>query len=403
MPVLGRRGICRPGKLLHFKWSGVILSMEDGGFILSPSRRCAMPDELSGPPAVVSTDTVFSVAVEDTRDAPAGSGHSAETPLPQLDRSDALFAPDDTRYRRPLVVRGLRSLGRWCWIILAAYPLTGIYNFIGDINAGQPFAFHTAGQAFYLDRIVPAVFVVPPIVAVALLALIARICFLDQQRECAEMERRAKRDQRIIEYGALAQHAAQAAAGAAIATAGAIGGAAVLPVIERAGEVGQEVGVRAVQPLIESATPIARAVGEAAVAPLLEAVVALKSGESESQAPQGPPFDEALLPAPEHFIGRVDDRPWLVERLKAGGTTSITALGGIGGIGKTALAAVAIREARDAGHFRDGIGVILCQDKTDPSQDKTDPSQDRTDPIVVLRLALTRFDPYRRKPEATDA
>src|SRR5579859_2443491 len=197
MPVLGRRGICRPGKLLHFKWSGVILSMEDGGFILSPSRRCAMPDELSGPPAVVSTDTVFSVAVEDTRDAPAGSGHSAETPLPQLDRSDALFAPDDTRYRRPLVVRGLRTLGRWCWIILAAYPLTGIYNFIGDINAGQPFAFHTAGQAFYLDRIVPAVLAQPldaitPVAAVAALILIAHVSYGDHQRERAEMERRAK-------------------------------------------------------------------------------------------------------------------------------------------------------------------------------------------------------------------
>ncbi|HLZ20515.1 MAG TPA: hypothetical protein VKQ30_00110, partial [Ktedonobacterales bacterium] len=264
-----------------------------------------MPDELSGPPAVVSTDTVFSVAVEDILPVPAGSGQSAETPLPQLDRSDPLFAPDDTRYRRPLVVRGLRWLGRWCWIILALYPGNGIYNFIGDINARQPFAFHTAGQAFFLDRIVPVVLAQPldaitPVAAVAALILIAHVSYGDHQRERAEMERRAKRDQRIIEYDALAQHAAQAAEGAAIATAGAIGGAAVLPVIERAGEVGQAVGEAAVQPLIEAATPIARAVGEAAVAPLLEAVVALKSGESESQAPQGPPFDEALLSAPEH-------------------------------------------------------------------------------------------------------
>ncbi|MGH2516444.1 MAG: NB-ARC domain-containing protein [Ktedonobacterales bacterium] len=184
------------------------------------------------------------------------------------------------------------------------------------------------------------------------------------------MARRAKRDQRLAEYAALAVRAERAAAGAAIATAGAIGSAAV-------------------QPVIEAAAPIGRAVGEAAVAPLLEAVVALKSGERETQAPEGPPFDESLLPPPARFVGRVDDRPWLVERLKAGGTTGITALGGIGGIGKTALAAVAIREARDAGRFHDGIAVILCQDKSDP--------------VEVLRLALTRFDPFRREPKATDA
>ncbi|HEX9414363.1 MAG TPA: TIR domain-containing protein, partial [Ktedonobacterales bacterium] len=44
----------------------------------------------------------------------------------------------------------------------------------------------------------------------------------------------------------------------------------------------------------------------------------------------GPPFEEAALQPPEHFIGRAADLQWLVERLRAGGATGITAVNGMG-------------------------------------------------------------------------
>src|SRR5262249_5608419 len=56
-----------------------------------------------------------------------------------------------------------------------------------------------------------------------------------------------------------------------------------------------------------------------------------------SPAPQGPPFDEALLPVPDAFVGRADDLDWLLARLRTGRAADVTALGGMGGIGKTTL------------------------------------------------------------------
>ncbi|MBF6591307.1 MAG: tetratricopeptide repeat protein [Ktedonobacterales bacterium] len=103
--------------------------------------------------------------------------------------------------------------------------------------------------------------------------------------------------------------------------------------------------------------------------------------------PQGPPDDAALLPAPEHFVGRAADLEWLLERLRIRG--SIAALGGLGGIGKTTLVAVAVRRLRAEGRFPDGVAVILCQGLSDP--------------IETLRRTLARFDPQRRQPAASDA
>src|SRR5258708_21277897 len=40
-----------------------------------------------------------------------------------------------------------------------------------------------------------------------------------------------------------------------------------------------------------------------------------------SSEPQGPPSDEALLLAPEHFVDREDDLQWLIVRIELGGTT----------------------------------------------------------------------------------
>lgn len=103
---------------------------------------------------------------------------------------------------------------------------------------------------------------------------------------------------------------------------------------------------------------------------------------------QEPPFDEILLHLPEHFVGRIADLRWLIERLSRSGITRVTALCGMGGIGKTALVAVAVHQLRNDGHFRDGIVVVSCQELTDATE-------------VLLRV-LTRFDPQRRQLEDID-
>jgi Tfp pilus assembly protein PilF len=121
--------------------------------------------------------------------------------------------------------------------------------------------------------------------------------------------------------------------------------------------------------------------------------------EAMRQARRGPPFDVALLPLPERFVGREEDLRWVLERLDptsasgvaaavgpgTGGLASIAAANGLGGIGKSALAGQVVRilYARDA--FPDGIAVVLCNGLTDPA--------------TVLRRALARFDAYGREPE----
>src|SRR5205807_8581279 len=76
---------------------------------------------------------------------------------------------------------------------------------------------------------------------------------------------------------------------------------------------------------------------------------------------QGPPHDTLL--APEHFVGRVADLVWVMDRLRQGGATAITALNGLGGIGKTALASEAARRLRDdENRFRHGTIVVDCRE-----------------------------------------
>lgn len=103
---------------------------------------------------------------------------------------------------------------------------------------------------------------------------------------------------------------------------------------------------------------------------------------------KGPPFQEALLPLPEPFIGRSNELEWVLSRLRDPGTTRITALSGMGGIGKTGLAAVAIRALRNEGRFNDGIAVVSCLGVTSATE--------------ILRQVLAQFDPLRRLPESSD-
>lgn len=104
--------------------------------------------------------------------------------------------------------------------------------------------------------------------------------------------------------------------------------------------------------------------------------------------PQPPPFDEGQLPPPDYFVGRLDDLGWVLQQMREGRTTAITALNGLGGIGKTTLAAVVVHTLREEGAFPDGIAVLLCMGLTDA--------------IDVLRRVLARFDPQRRQPETSD-
>jgi tetratricopeptide (TPR) repeat protein len=105
-----------------------------------------------------------------------------------------------------------------------------------------------------------------------------------------------------------------------------------------------------------------------------------------AEPPQGPPDDSALLPAPDHFVGRSADLDWLLAHLGTRG--ALAQLGGLGGIGKTTLVAVAVRQLRSEGRFPDGVAVVLCQSLSDP--------------VDVLRRALARFDPQRRQPAPSD-
>ncbi|MGH2505017.1 MAG: NB-ARC domain-containing protein, partial [Ktedonobacterales bacterium] len=105
----------------------------------------------------------------------------------------------------------------------------------------------------------------------------------------------------------------------------------------------------------------------------------------------GPPFDEALLPMPERFIGREAELAWVKRRLRQGGATSITAVNGMGGIGKTTLAAVAVHELKWEGRFGQGIVVLNCAEK-----------RDAADCEMLLHDILARFDPQINLPVRAD-
>jgi tetratricopeptide (TPR) repeat protein len=114
-----------------------------------------------------------------------------------------------------------------------------------------------------------------------------------------------------------------------------------------------------------------------------------KASESPADAaPQGPPFEEALLTPPSRFVGRAQDLDWLLEALRVGGATAVTAVNGMGGIGKTALAGEAVKRLRAEGRFRDGVAVVIAIGMTDAAE--------------VLRTVLARFDSRRRAPEVAD-
>jgi SIR2-like domain/NB-ARC domain len=101
------------------------------------------------------------------------------------------------------------------------------------------------------------------------------------------------------------------------------------------------------------------------------------SASTRMSVPRAPRDDVGVLPLPEVFIGREQELTWLEGRLRAGGTTAISAIRGMGGIGKTALAAAALRAMGAEGRFPGGIVVALCDGVRDPD--------------VLSRLILSRF------------
>jgi hypothetical protein len=101
----------------------------------------------------------------------------------------------------------------------------------------------------------------------------------------------------------------------------------------------------------------------------------------------GPPFDDVLLTTAEPFIGRTAEAERLLDRFSSP-TPNVAAIHGLAGIGKTALAAQVVRQLREAGAFPDGIAVVSCREETDA--------------LALASVALSRFDPYRRKPQVPD-
>ncbi len=104
--------------------------------------------------------------------------------------------------------------------------------------------------------------------------------------------------------------------------------------------------------------------------------------------PHAPPDDLALLPEPAVFVGRASELAWLDERLGQRGLLALSDATGIGGVGVRSLLAHAVRRAREAGRFADGIALLDCTGRRDGHE--------------LLRVALARFDPGRRQPEALD-
>jgi tetratricopeptide (TPR) repeat protein/transcriptional regulator with XRE-family HTH domain len=110
-----------------------------------------------------------------------------------------------------------------------------------------------------------------------------------------------------------------------------------------------------------------------------------KSETKEENRVRKIPFDEVLLLAPSHFVGREEDVTWLIEKITLSGMDGIAALRGLGGIGKTSLVAMVARKLHDEGFFSDGIAVVFCQDFKEP--------------IGVLQNVLSRFDSQYHESE----
>jgi tetratricopeptide (TPR) repeat protein len=102
----------------------------------------------------------------------------------------------------------------------------------------------------------------------------------------------------------------------------------------------------------------------------------------------GPPNEVGMLRPAEPFVGRLDDLEWTMRRLSGPRESRLAVLTGLGGIGKTALAAEVTRRLAADGQFKDGIAVLPCQR--------------RHDTLTLLQDALAKFDPQRRRPQASD-
>jgi tetratricopeptide (TPR) repeat protein len=106
-----------------------------------------------------------------------------------------------------------------------------------------------------------------------------------------------------------------------------------------------------------------------------------------------PPFDLALLPMPDHLIGREAELAWVSDHLRPGGASAVAALVGPGGIGKTGLAATVIRQFHDEGRFKDGIVVVNCNGK----------GKRKDDAPSLLRDVLRHLDPLGRVMKSATA
>lgn len=118
-------------------------------------------------------------------------------------------------------------------------------------------------------------------------------------------------------------------------------------------------------------------------------IVLEEGGSGNKQLPERhePPFDIHVLPHPGKgkFVGRIEDKAWLLKKLRSDKTERIVALYGFGGIGKTTLAAEAVYIVYKEKRFKDGIAVIRCQELVSAAE--------------ILQQVLARFDLQRRTPE----
>jgi tetratricopeptide (TPR) repeat protein len=149
--------------------------------------------------------------------------------------------------------------------------------------------------------------------------------------------------------------------------------------------------VAAIRKMAEEIRERLKALDSAGAAASLAASATNLLGESldyvlqPNSEPHGPPHDEELLPQLRHFVGREDEVTWLTEQLMR--PQGLASLHGLPGIGKTALAAEAVHRLVAEGAFPDGVAVIRCANSPNP--------------VESLRLALSRFHPFRHIPVST--
>lgn len=296
---------------------------------------------------------------------PASSATETQTAANQ--RGGSSIDLNDKRYPRPKWAKALRWLLQRPWWLVAAiyFPLFASNLVVLGLQQGGGALLYSANwlEALELDKLLPSLLTqhpwwisVPSLVIVGLFILLGYLAFKDKDREQETLKRRKEQDEQIKLATELRAATEGQTKDIALKTASEIGTTTALEIVNKINE------RLAQQPSLSGH-------------PVLE--------------PQGPPLDHnELLPAPDHFVGRKEDLDWLLQQLQPGKTAAIIALGGLGGIGKTALAAVAVRELRRRGRFRDGVAVVLCQGLTDPAD--------------LLRRVLTRFDLFRRAPEAAD-